>query len=92
MIAAERQFPTWAAMLTVGIFAVFHGYAHGLEMPETAKPVLFASGFLLGTAIIHIAGVFIGDISQHYKIGKIVLRVAGGLILVVGLLLVFGVL
>jgi urease accessory protein len=92
VIAAERQFPIWIAMIVVGIFAVFHGYAHGLEMPESAKPVAFALGFLTGTAIIHIVGVFIGDISQHYKVGKIILRVAGGLILVVGLLLVIGIL
>ena len=90
-IAAERQLPTWITMIIVGVFAVFHGYAHGLEMPASAKPVTFALGFLLGTAIIHIAGVFIGDISQHYERGKIILRVAGGLIAIYGLLLIFGV-
>lgn len=92
VIAAERTLPVWVAMITVGLFAVFHGYAHGLEMPDSAKPVAFALGFLTGTAIIHIAGVFIGDIAGHYKTGKLILRVAGGLILIVGLLLVLGIL
>jgi urease accessory protein len=90
VIAAERELPLRFAMLTVGFFAIFHGYAHGQEIPNTAEPFLFALGFLSGTAIIHVAGVFIGDIASHYERGKVILRVAGGLILVVGGLFFFG--
>ena len=92
VIAAERRLPIWIAMITVGFFAIFHGYAHGLEMPSTAEPILFALGFLTGTILIHIAGVIIGDISQHYEKGKIILRIAGGFILVLGFLYLFGIL
>jgi hydrogenase/urease accessory protein HupE len=53
---------------------------------------LYALGFLVGTALIHISGVVIGDISRHYERGKIALRVGGALIAVVGLLFIFGVL
>lgn len=91
-IAAERKIPTLIVMIGVGFFAIFHGYAHGSEMPDTAEPFLYALGFLVGTALIHIAGVVIGDISRHYESGKIALRVGGTLIAVVGLLFVFGVL
>lgn len=92
IIAAERNIPVRLAMLGVGFFAIFHGYAHGTEMPTTAEPVLYALGFLTGTALIHIVGVVIGDISKHYERGKMILRVGGGLIALVGFLFIFGVL
>ena len=92
IIAAERTLPVRLAMLGVGFFAIFHGYAHGTEMPTTAEPVLYALGFLTGTALIHIAGVVIGDIFRHYERGKMILRVGGGLISLVGFLFIFGVL
>lgn len=80
VIAADRKLPLLAAMTAVAIFGMFHGYAHGAEMPDVAAPVRYAVGFLTGTALLHIAGVIIGDISQHYSLGKVLLRVAGGAI------------
>ena len=76
-IAADRRVPMVAAMSAVGVFAVFHGYAHGAEMPTVAKPVTYALGFMTGTALLHLTGVIIGDISQHYARGKVLLRGAG---------------
>ena len=90
-IAAERTFPVVITMIAVGLFAVFHGYAHGTEMPSTAEPLLYALGFLTGTAVIHIAGLFIGDISSHYEKGKVLLRVGGGVIALIGIMFVFGI-
>jgi urease accessory protein len=92
VIAAERRVPVLIAMLGVGFFAIFHGYAHGAEMPDLAQPVLYAFGFLTGTILIHIAGVVIGDIAGHYEQGKTALRIGGGLISVVGVLFISGVL
>lgn len=83
-IAAERRIPVVVAMVFVGTFAVFHGYAHGAEMPEVATPVTYAFGFISGTAGLHLAGVVIGDIAQHYAAGKVMLRAAGGVIAAVG--------
>lgn len=91
VIAAERRLPIQLAMVGVGFFAIFHGFAHGTEMPETAQPVLYALGFLTGTVAIHIAGVVIGDIARHYKRGKRVLRIGGGLIATVGVLFMTGI-
>jgi urease accessory protein len=92
IIAAERTLPVRLAMVGVGIFAIFHGYAHGTEMPTLAEPILYALGFMTGTALIHIAGVVIGDISSRYERGKMILRVGGGLIALIGFLFIFGVL
>ena len=92
VIAAERRLPILVAMIGVGFFAIFHGYAHGSEVPETAEPFLYVLGFLIGTALINITGVVIGDIARHYERGNIVLRVGGALIALIGILFVFGIL
>jgi urease accessory protein len=83
-IAADRKLPVLVAMGFVAIFAIFHGYAHGAEMPTVANPVRYALGFMTGTALLHIAGLLVGDISQHYARGKVLLRVAGAAIAGVG--------
>ncbi|MEO6054363.1 MAG: HupE/UreJ family protein, partial [Chthoniobacterales bacterium] len=47
LIAASARLPLVASMIIVGLFAIFHGHAHGAEMPETASGVLYAGGFIL---------------------------------------------
>jgi urease accessory protein len=76
-IALDKRVPMVAAMSAVGVFAIFHGYAHGSEMPVVAQPVTYAIGFMTGTAMLHVMGLIIGDISQHYERGKLLLRGAG---------------
>lgn len=49
-----------AAMALVGFFAVFHGYAHGAEMPERAGRLAYGAGFVLATATLHAAGLGFG--------------------------------
>jgi urease accessory protein len=92
IIAAEKRIPVVIALIAVGLFAIFHGYAHGAEIPSVARPFVYALGFLTGTALIHILGVVIGDISGHYEKGKLLLRIAGGVISIVGILFLAGVL
>jgi len=77
-IALDKTVPVVFAMCAVAIFAVFHGYAHGAEMPSVANPVTYVAGFMTGTVLLHVMGVVIGDISQHYEKGKLMLRIAGG--------------
>jgi urease accessory protein len=91
VIAAERRLAIGVAMTAVGIFATFHGYAHGTEVPETAQPFLYALGFLTGTALIHILGLIIGDIARHYERGKMILRAGGTLVSLTGILFATGV-
>jgi urease accessory protein len=49
--------PLAAAMGLVAFFAVFHGYAHGLEMPETAAGLAYGAGFVAATAVLHAVGI-----------------------------------
>ena len=89
-IAADRKLPMSLAMTFVGFFAIFHGYAHGAEMPAVANSITYAAGFLIGTAALHLFGVLIGDISRRYARGPLALRFAGGFIAATGMLFLFG--
>lgn len=79
-IALDKKLPVVAVMSAVGVFAIFHGYAHGAEIPVVATASTYAIGFMIGTALLHIMGVIIGDISQQYERGKLLLRGVGVLI------------
>jgi urease accessory protein len=59
-IALETAMPVAAAMALVAFFAVFHGYAHGAEMPETMSGLAYGGGFLAATAALHAAGIGLG--------------------------------
>ena len=76
-IAASKKLPPLLAMVFVGFFAIFHGHAHGAEMPYLAKPLFYAMGFVVGTTVIHIAGVAIGYVTVRYKDGLQLLRYLG---------------
>jgi len=72
------------AMLYVGLFAIFHGYAHGAEMPGAASPLYYAIGFMTGTAFIHVVGVFLGLTIMAYSRQFNFLRICGAVISGVG--------
>jgi urease accessory protein len=57
LIALQARLPLLASVGTVALFALFHGHAHGVEMPEAAAPLLYGAGFALATALLHGAGV-----------------------------------
>jgi len=57
LIALQSRLPLAASVAAVAAFAVFHGHAHGAEMPEAAAPLLYGLGFALATALLHGAGV-----------------------------------
>lgn len=59
-VAMGVKAPLAFAMGLVGMFAVFHGHAHGAEMPETAGGLSYGLGFMLGTALLHLAGLGLG--------------------------------
>jgi len=76
-LAAEKYIPVWVAVVSVGIFGVFHGHAHGTEMPMIANPWLYGMGFVTGTAIIHLVGVYVGFGFKRLQRGPGMLRAVG---------------
>ncbi|MFV7784836.1 HupE/UreJ family protein [Shewanella marisflavi] len=90
-IALGRQIPLLLAMGFVGLFAIFHGHAHGAEMPALTSPVLYALGFLSGTAVIHLLGVSLGFIMQQLSRKLPLLRLSGGAIALIGGYLIVGI-
>lgn len=76
MIAGAFKFPLAVSGMLVGIFAVFHGHAHGAEMPMAIGAVLYSAGFLLATAILHAVGILAGAGLQKFNIEKLT-RMAG---------------
>jgi urease accessory protein len=79
--ASGRSMPVAAAMSLVGLFAVFHGHAHGAEMPADAGGLAYALGFMAATALLHAAGIAgaFGVAALAGRHGRPLARVAGGL-------------
>lgn len=84
-IATNKKFPVILTMAGVALFALFHGHAHGAEMPGAAQPALYALGFISGTTVIHLLGVALGWSSTRHPAGALRLRWAGLSIAVLGL-------
>jgi urease accessory protein len=84
-LAIGRTMPAVLAMAFVGFFAVFHGYAHGTEMPEVAAPFPYALGFVFGTAGIHLLGVGVGAGLGRAKHGPWLVRGVGGFMVLCGM-------
>jgi urease accessory protein len=86
MIALDRRPPLWVAFLMVSFFAVFHGYAHGAELPGQTGAVAYSAGFVTATGLIHLTGIGIGLVVKLPQ-GTRLLRAGGGVIAAAGLLL-----
>jgi urease accessory protein len=78
-IALSVRAPVWAASLVVALFAVFHGYAHGKELPSAADPVSYSAGFVLATGFLHVAGISLGFLNDRPN-GVVATRSVGGVI------------
>ena len=88
LITAAVRMPLVASAILVGVFALFHGHAHGAEMPATALGWLYGLGFVLATAGLHLFGVSIGLAARKIKSEKM-LRYAGAAIAACGFYLAF---
>lgn len=60
LITLHVRAPLWIAALLVGVFAIFHGHAHGRELPDAANPIAYAVGFVTATGLLHLSGILIG--------------------------------
>jgi len=77
--ALGRPMPVVGAMALVGVFAIFHGHAHGAEMPASAAGFEYALGFIIATALLHLAGIAaaLGVTRLVGSYGRPVAQVAG---------------
>ena len=94
VVAFGIKAPVAVAMAVVGLFAIFHGHAHGSEMPESAAGLAYGFGFMLATALLHVAGVGLGFVIgwAGEKQGPIVARTAGGAAALAGVAILVGML
>jgi len=76
-VVSARRLPVIVAMSFVGVFALFHGHAHGSEMPYFAQPALYALGFSLATAALHVLGAVSGYFALRNESGLKLLRLTG---------------
>jgi urease accessory protein len=83
MVALAAQPPLVIAAVLVGAFAIFHGHAHGAELPPGANVVAFSIGFVVATGLLHLAGISFGLLSR-WPAGRIAVRAAGGAIALAG--------
>jgi urease accessory protein len=87
-IALALRAPAWAACLVVAMFAIFHGDAHGKELPSAGDPVSYSAGFVLATGLLHLSGIALGALKSR-PYGDVVTRSLGGLIAMAGFLFLY---
>lgn len=88
-IAMDKKMPVLIAMPSCGFFGFFHGFAHGTEIPDLALSANYIAGFMIGTTVLHIVGVGIGEVSKRFEAGPTVLRYTGAVVLGMGVHLAY---
>ena len=90
-VAFQWKLPVAAAGALVGLFAIFHGHAHGSEMPIDASGLAYAAGFMLATASLHVAGIGLGlAVGRIGARSRLALQASGGAIALAGVALLSG--
>lgn len=94
-IFSPKKLPVWLIMIFVGLFALFHGHAHGAELPELSETALdvaaYIFGFLLATAGLHLIGALIGQILNNRPKSAMILRYSGLAIALIGVVIFIGI-
>ena len=91
MVAFTVRPPNWVAAVIVGVFAIFHGHAHGTELPGSANPLPYSAGFVISTGLLHLLGILFGSLVSR-PAGKIAVRAVGGAIALAGVGFLTGIL
>jgi urease accessory protein len=88
LIAAAIRVPLIFSLVLVGFFALFHGYAHGAEMPHSVSGLSYALGFMLSTAALHLAGIgmasVLGSKGHPLRLAGAAIAMLGGVLYFVG--------
>ena len=79
MVLAEARLKIYLAMVIVAFFAIFHGHAHGTELPAGQSGLLYSIGFVAATGCLHAVGIAIGLI-HRWQVGRLALRGAGSIV------------
>jgi urease accessory protein len=88
MVAREAKLPLAAAVALVGFFAIFHGHAHGSELPAGQSGLAYSIGFVVATGCLHGVGIAIG-VAHKWTAGKAALRIAGATVALAGVAFVW---
>ncbi len=83
LVATDTRPPLTLAAALVAAFAVFHGYAHGAELPSAVNPLAYGVGFVASTGLLHLAGILLGTL-YRWPVGIRLVRGTGVLIACVG--------
>ncbi len=83
LVALLVKAPMSVAAVIVGVFAIFHGYAHGTELPDAVSPYAYGVGFVVATGLLHGAGILLGTLMSS-DVGRYVVRASGAVIALVG--------
>jgi len=84
LVLGSAKPPLWFALLVVGFFAIFHGHAHGTELPPGHSGLLYSLGFVMATGLLHAFGISIGLV-HRWPMGRVALRTAGAMVSVAGM-------
>ena len=85
MVASAARPPLWVAATIVAAFAIFHGYAHGAELPAGTDAAAYSIGFVTATGLLHLAGIGLG-LTVRWPAGRMGVRGTGAAIACAGLL------
>jgi urease accessory protein len=83
LVALAVKAPLWVAAVIVGAFAIFHGHAHGTELPAGQSGLFYSMGFVIATGCLHAIGIAFGLV-HCWPAGRVALRSVGALIAVMG--------
>jgi urease accessory protein len=89
LILSEARPWIGVSLAIVAFFAIFHGHAHGTELPEGQDALLYSMGFVVATGLLHAIGISIGLINR-WTTGRVALRAAGGAVAAVGVYFLAG--
>jgi urease accessory protein len=84
LVLAEARPPLAVAALAVGFFAIFHGHAHGTELPPGESGLLYSIGFVVATGCLHAVGIALG-LLHRWSSGRTALRAAGAVVALAGI-------
>jgi urease accessory protein len=80
----EARPSLWVAAVVVGAFAIFHGNAHGTELPPGANAILYSVGFVIATGLLHATGIGLG-VAHRWPAGRTALRALGAGVALAGM-------